>query len=145
MSEVLTLEELLVGRVVRNDEEGTAKLSRADFEENLGDDCDMAMVKRVEHKLATYRAAATGALGRVQMEMLVGDPGRDYIDGSAEYGTQSKLTNRVSRCHTVGKGDKRKDFYGHSKVVVSNGNEPDLLAAIESIGRRGQDLFGGSK
>ncbi len=145
MSEVLTLEELLVGRVVRNDEEGTATLSRKDFEENLGDDCDMGQVKRVEHKLAVYRAAATGALGRVQMEMLVGNPSREYVDGSAEYGTQSKITNRVSRCHTVGKGDKRKDFYGHSKVIVSNGDEPDLLEAIESIGRRGQELFGSSK
>ena len=67
---------------------------------------------------------------------------RDYIDTEAEYGSQSKISNRVRRTHTVGKGDKKREYYGHSTVVVSNGDEPELLSSIEAIGRRGQDIFG---
>lgn len=142
MSEVSTLQELLVGRVQRDDEEGRARLTRKDFEETLGDDVDMAMVKRVEHKKAVYRAAATGALGQVSLEMLIANPSRDSIETEAEFGSQSTIRNKVSRHHTVGKGDKRKDYYGHSTVVVSNGDEPELINAIEAIGKRGRELFG---
>lgn len=142
MSDVKTLEELLLGRVKRDEEAGKAKLSRQDFEETLGDDCTMADVKRVERKVALYRAASTSALGRVGMDMLLANPARDQVETEAEYGTQSTIRNTIRRHHTVGKGDKRKDLYGHSTVVVSNGDEPELLSAIEEIGRKGLDLFG---
>lgn len=142
MSEVNSLSDLLIGRVKRDDKEGRAKLSRIDFEETLGDDCTMADVKRVERKVALYRAASTSALGRVSMDMLLADPTRDSVETEAEYGTQSTIRNTIRRHHTVGKGDKRKDLFGHSTVVVSNGDEPELLGAIEEIGRKGLELFG---
>ena len=88
MSDVSDLKELLIGRISRDPKEGRARLSRVDFEETLGDDCNMADVIRVEHKLARFRAASTGALGEVGIEMLIADPEREYIDTEAEYGTQ---------------------------------------------------------
>lgn len=142
MSEVNTLKALLVGRVERDEKNGRATLKREDFEATLGDDCTMADIMRAEHKTALYRAAAVGALGDVGIDMLIGDTTRDYIDTEAEYGSQSKISNRVRRTHTVGKGDKKREYYGHSTVVVSNGDEPELLSSIEAIGRRGQDIFG---
>lgn len=142
MTTVTELQFSLAGRVTRNEEEGTAKLTREDFEKTLPEDTSMADILRAELATSRFRAAATGALGEASLSMLEGNPTRDYIDTEAEYGTQSKISNRVRRSHFVGKGDKRQEFHGHSTVIVSNGDEPELLAAIETIGRRGAELFG---
>lgn len=135
------MESKLNDRIENND--GELKLDRRTFEEiALGDDLTMADVKRVEHRLASYRAASTSALGNRALDILTADPSLDEVKTIAEYGSQSRITNRVRREHTVGKGDKAKSYFGHSTVVVSNGDEPDLLDAIESIGNRGRELFG---
>lgn len=140
-TEQQTMEQRLLERATEVD--GTLQLTRQDFEEvALDENLTMADVKRVEHRLASYRAASTNALGNRALDMLLADPKRDSVETSAEYGSQSRIRNTVRRQHTVGKGEKAKHFFGHSSVVVSNGDEPELLAAIESIGNRGRDLFG---
>ncbi len=141
MSEVSALEALLVPRV-KKDEHGDRLLDRRDYEETLPEDLDMGTIKRVEHHNALYRAASTRALGGVAMEDLLADPKKDKVNTRAEYGTQSEIRNSIRRTHVVGKGDKRTEYFGHSTVVVSNGNEPDLLEAIETIANKGKDIFG---
>lgn len=131
----------LIARV--EDKDDIKVLSRETFNElALDDECTIADVKRVEHRLATYRAKAVQALAHVALDELVANEKKEYVDTRADYGTQSEIRNRVRRSHTVGKGDKMKTFHGHSTVVVSNGHEPELLEAIENIGKRGVDLFG---
>lgn len=135
-----TMETNLVDKVEEKD--GDLHITRKTFEEvALDDTINMAVVKQVEHRLATFRAASTHVLGSRGLDMLLADPNLNEVKTVAEYGSQSRITNRIKREHTVGKGDKAKTFFGHSSVVVSNGDEPELLDAIESIGNRGRELF----
>lgn len=141
MTTATDLETLLLARVETIDDEKV--LTRKTFEEvGLTDDLDMATVKRVESCLSNYRAKATRALGVASLEELVANPNKDKVETRAEYGSQSTIRATVRRSHSVGKGEKRKDYFGHATVVVSNGNEPELLEAIESIANRGKELFG---
>lgn len=142
MQNPINFDDVLKTRV--EDIDGEKVLTRKTFEEVACDDDEFSFdkIKRVEHRLATYRASATRTLGHAALEDLVANPGKDKVVTRAYYGSQSQITNTVRQSHTVGKGDKQKTFFGHSTVVVSNGNEPDLLEAIESIANKGRDLFG---
>ena len=141
MTSPIDFETLLIPRV--EDVDGEKVLTRKTFEEvGLDDEVTIADVKRVENRLQSYRAGAYRALAHVSLEDLVADPKKDRVTARVEYGTQSEMRSTFKKSHTVGKGDKSKTFYGHSTVVVSNGHEPELLEAIETIAIKGRDLFG---
>ena len=140
MSEIINLESLLLPRV--KDVDGVKKLTRQDFEDTLPEGMDMGSVKRHEAHLANYRAAGVRATNSVAFDDLVENPSKDKVETSVDYGSQSNIRNTLRRSHSIGKGEKRKDFYAHSTIVVSNGHEPELLEAIEEIAKKGKDIFG---
>lgn len=134
------LKEALYSRVEVDDDK--PRLTRKVYEDTLPEDMTMAQVKRMERHNALYRAAGNSVLSETSLGILVDNPNKEYVDFEVEFGSQSVLRNRVHRNLRLGKGDKARDQFGHSTPVVNHGNEPELLESIESISKRGLELFG---
>jgi hypothetical protein len=139
MTELTALELLLADKI--EDEDETVVLTRKVYEDTLPPEYTMADVIRLDRHNALYRAAGTKVLGSRALDLLLEDPKREKVETRVDFGSQSSMRNSIRRNHTVGKGDKARQFYGHSTVVVNNGDEPELLKAITDLGEKARDLF----
>lgn len=142
MSEKSLLDLLTSAKEKVTVEEGKPTLRRQWYEDNLPEGLDMGHVKRLDTYNAMAQVAGTSALGECALSLLTADDNLGYVDTELEFGSNSRMTNRVHRNASLGSGDKKRNRYGHCTPVIHSGDNPDLLEAISEIGRRATEAFG---